>query len=298
MRQKYLFFPSFVIEYIIGKFVEQKMTYNKAVALLSGAGIENAETDAAILFEHFAGVARHTLPFRKNEEIESVELASALERRLAREPLQYILGEWEFCGLRFTLNSDCLCPRPDTELIVELALKDLPPWAHFCDIGTGSGAIAVSTVHYRKDTTAEAFDINENALSAAAHNAEINGVADRIKFTEGDALSSHFLEGKAFDAIISNPPYIPASDIATMHANVRDYEPHEALFVPDDDPLIFYRAIADNAQQMLVAGGVLAFEIYEQFGEQTCQMLRERGFREVKSVRDANLKERIVWCRK
>ena len=162
------------------------MTYNKAVALLLEAGIENAETDAAILFEHFAGVARHTLPFRKSEELESEELTSAIGRRLTREPLQYILGEWEFCGLRFTLNSDCLCPRPDTELIVELALKNLPRDAHFCDIGTGSGAIAVSAAHYRKDTTAEAFDINENALSAAAENAKLNGAGDRIKFEIAD----------------------------------------------------------------------------------------------------------------
>ena len=185
------------------------MTYNKAVALLCEAGIENAETDAAILFEHFAGMAKHSLPFRRNEEIESRELMSALERRTAREPLQYILGEWEFFGLRFNLNSDCLCPRPDTELIVELALKNLPPRAHFCDIGTGSGAIAVSTAHYRKDTTAEAFDINENALSAASHNSVINGVSDRVMFTQADALAEDFLDGKRFDAILSNPPTSP-----------------------------------------------------------------------------------------
>ena len=204
------------------------MTYNKAVGLLLEAGIENAETDAAILFEHFAGVGRHTLPFRKDEEIESTELISALERRLSREPLQYILGEWEFCGLRFTLNSDCLCPRPDTELIVELALKNLPPRAHFCDIGTGSGAIAVSTLHFRRDTTAEAFDINENALSAAARNSQINGVADRVKFTKSDALAEDFLEGKSFDAIVSNPPYIPADVIPTLAPEVL-LEPHRAL---------------------------------------------------------------------
>ena len=235
------------------------MTYNKAVALLSEAGIENAETDAAILFEHFAGIQRHTLPFRKNEEIESEELTSALGRRLAREPLQYILGEWEFCGLRFTLNSDCLCPRPDTELIVELALKNLPPRAHFCDIGTGSGAIAVGTAYYRKDTTAEAFDINENALCAARHNAEINGVSDRIKFTQADALSSDFLEGKVFDAIISNPPYIPADVIPTLAPEVL-LEPHRALD-GGDDGLVFYRAITEKAKSVLKPGGFVLYEV-------------------------------------
>ena len=235
------------------------MTYNKAVGLLLEAGIENAETDAAILFEHFAGVGRHTLPFRKDEEIESTELISALERRLSREPLQYILGEWEFCGLRFTLNSDCLCPRPDTELIVELALKNLPPRAHFCDIGTGSGAIAVSTLHFRRDTTAEAFDINENALSAAARNSQINGVADRVKFTKSDALAEDFLEEKSFDAILSNPPYIPADVIPTLAPEVL-LEPHRALD-GGDDGLIFYRAITKKASLALKEGGFVLYEV-------------------------------------
>ncbi len=252
------------------------MTYNKAVALLCEAGIENAETDAAILFEHFAGVQRHTLPFRKNEEIESEELASALDRRLAREPLQYIIGEWEFCGLRFTLNSDCLCPRPDTELIVELALKNLPQCAHFCDVGTGSGAIAVSTAHYRKDTTAEAFDINENALSAASRNAEINGVADKIKFTVADALSSDFLEGKKFDAIISNPPYIPADVIPTLAPEVL-LEPHRALD-GGDDGLIFYRAITEKARSALSTGGFVLYEVGIGQAENVARIGEANGF--------------------
>lgn len=253
------------------------MTYIKAVALLSEAGIENAETDAAILFEHFAGVARHTLPFRKNEEIESEELSSAIERRLAREPLQYILGAWEFCGLCFTLNSDCLCPRPDTELIVELALKNLPPRAHFCDIGTGSGAIAVSTVHYRKDTTAEAFDINENALSAASRNAEINGVADRIKFTKSDALSSDFLEGKTFDAIISNPPYIPADVIPTLAPEVL-LEPHRALD-GGDDGLVFYRSITEKAKSVLKPSGFVLYEVGSGQAEDVARIGEANGFK-------------------
>lgn len=252
------------------------MTYNKAVGLLLEAGIENADADAAILFEHYAGVARHTLPFRKEEDIDCEELLRALHRRISREPLQYILGEWEFCGLRFTLNSDCLCPRPDTELIVELALKDLPPQAHFCDIGTGSGAIAVSTAHYRKDTTAEAFDINENALSAAAHNAEINGVADRVKFTRADALSSDFLEGKSFDAIISNPPYIPASVIPTLAPEVL-LEPHRALD-GGDDGLVFYRAITKKAKDALKTGGFVLYEVGIGQAEDVARIGKEHSF--------------------
>lgn len=265
-----------MIKYIIDKFAEKMMTYNKAVALLSEAGIENAETDAAILFEHFAGMARHSLPFRRNEEIESRELMSALERRTAREPLQYILGEWEFFGLRFKLNPDCLCPRPDTELIVELALKNLPPRAHFCDIGTGSGAIAVSTAHYRKDTTAEAFDINENALSAAAHNGTINGVSDRVRFIQADALAEDFLDGKRFDAILSNPPYIPAEVIPTLAPEVL-LEPHRALD-GGDDGLIFYRAITKKAKTVLNDGGFVLYEVGIGQAEDVALIGKENGF--------------------
>ena len=235
------------------------MTYNKALALLREAGIENADIDAAILFEHFGGIAGHSLPFRKNEEVESPALEDAIVRRIAREPLQYILGFWEFCGLHFELNADCLCPRPDTELIVELALKNLPKGAHFCDVGTGSGAIAVSTLHLRKDTTAVAFDINENALSAAANNAKINGVADRIGFEIADALSEDFLDGRKFDAVISNPPYIPASVIPTLDPEVL-LEPHRALD-GGDDGLDFYRAITKKAKSVLTDQGFILYEI-------------------------------------
>lgn len=271
------------------------MTYNKAVALLSGAGIENAENDAAILFEHFAGIARHTIPFRKSEEIENGELSSALDRRLAREPLQYILGEWEFCGLRFTLNSDCLCPRPDTELIVELVIKNLPKGANFCDVGTGSGAIAVSAAHFRRDTTAEAFDINENALSAAARNAQINGVADRITFTQADALADDFLDGKQFDAILSNPPYIPADVIPTLAPEVL-LEPHRALD-GGDDGLIFYRAITKKAKSALKDGGFVLYEVGIGQARDVARIGEENGF-SAETYPDLSGIDRAVLLRK
>lgn len=235
------------------------MTYNRAVELLYEAGIENAETDAAILFEHFSDIPAYSLPFRKNEDVSSPALEEAIRRRIAREPLQYVLGFWEFCGLRFELNTDCLCPRPDTELLVELAAAELPPRAHFCDVGTGSGAIAVSLLHLRRDTTAEAFDINENALSAAAHNAAQNGVSDRIGFSIADALSPSFLDGKKFDAIISNPPYIPASVIPTLAPEVL-LEPRRALD-GGDDGLDFYRAITKKARTSLSDGGFVLYEV-------------------------------------
>lgn len=252
------------------------MTYNKAIALLREAGIENAETDAAILFEYFGGIAPHSLPFMKNEEVDSPELEDAIKRRIAREPLQYIIGEWFFYGLRFTLNSDCLCPRPDTELTVETAIKNLPPRAHFCDIGTGSGAIAVSVLHSRPDTTAEAFDINENALSAAKKNAALNGVSDRIKFEIADALAEDFLDGKKFDAVISNPPYIPASVVPTLDPEVL-LEPHRALD-GGEDGLDFYRAITKKAKSILNDNGFILYEVGIGQAEDVAAIGDEHGF--------------------
>lgn len=252
------------------------MTYNTALGLLEGAGIEDAAADAAILFEHFAGIPRHTLPFRRQEDISSPELINAVNRRIAREPLQYILGFWEFCGLRFELNSDCLCPRPDTELIVELAIKNLPQGAHFCDIGTGSGAIAVSVLHFRRDTTAECFDISRGALEAASKNAEINSVADRISFTQADALSDDFLEGKSFDSVISNPPYIPADVIPTLEPEVL-LEPHRALD-GGDDGLLFYRAITKKAKEVLRPDGFVLYEVGIGQAEEVAAIGEANGF--------------------
>ena len=277
LLQNYLFFPRFMIKYIIAIYLpEFRMTYLKAVELLREASIENAETDAAIIFEHFSDIPAYALPFRKNEEVLSPALEEALKRRAAREPLQYILGFWEFCGLRFDLNGDCLCPRPDTELLVELAAKLLPPRAHFCDVGTGSGAIAVSLLSFRPDTTATAFDINENALRAAEGNAKRNGVSDRIHFELSDALSDSFLDGKSFDAVISNPPYIPASVIPSLEPEVL-LEPHRALD-GGEDGLDFYRAITKKAKDALSDGGFVLYEVGIGQAEDVAAIGTEYGF--------------------
>ncbi len=252
------------------------MTYNEAVSLLEKAGIEDAGTDAAILFEHFAGIARHTLPFRKDEEIVSEALEDSIRRRISREPLQYILGYWEFCGLRFELNRDCLCPRPDTELIVELALKNLPPRAYFCDIGTGSGAIAVSALHFRKDTAADAYDISTGAIEAVTRNAAINSVSDRLTAIQANALADDFLCGKRYDAIISNPPYIPADVIPTLAPEVL-LEPHRALD-GGDDGLVFYRAITKKAKVSLNPCGFVLYEVGIGQAEDVAAIGKENGF--------------------
>ncbi|MGM9643443.1 MAG: peptide chain release factor N(5)-glutamine methyltransferase [Eubacteriales bacterium] len=271
------------------------MTYNKALELLREAGIENPETDAAVLFEHFAGVAPHSLPFRRDEDFSSPELLSALQRRQSREPLQYVLGFWEFCGLRFTLNRDCLCPRPDTELIVELAVKNLPKSARFCDVGTGSGAIAVSILHLRRDATAVGFDINAKALAAAQTNARLNAVDDRITFSQADALADGFLANDKFDAVISNPPYIPAHIIPTLAPEVL-LEPHRALD-GGADGLVFYRAITRKAVSALASGGFVLYEVGIGQAEDVAEIGRSLGF-SAEIFKDLGGIDRAVLLRK
>ena len=167
--------------------------------------------------------------------------------------------------------------------------------ARILDVGTGSGAIAISLARLVKESEVVAIDISVEALKIAKRNAERLGA--NVSFVEADALGdlSHLGE---FDIIVSNPPYIPQSDIVDMRKNVVDFEPHTALFVPDNDILKFYVATADNARNMLRKDGSLWFEIYEKAGEEICEMLREKGFSCNELIQDANLKLRMIWSRR
>jgi len=210
-------------------------------------------------------------------------------------PVQYVLGHAEFCGFDFAVREGVLIPRPETAELVERIAAATPAGARILDVGTGSGAIAVSLALMVPDSSVAAVDISEEALAIARSNAVRNGA--NVDFLIADALGD--LRGLgSFDAIVSNPPYVPRSDRATMHTNVRDYEPERALFVDDGDPLIFYRSIARNAREMLREGGRLWFEIYEKYGGEVCRMLGEAGFRDTGIAADAAMKPRMVWCSK
>lgn len=210
-------------------------------------------------------------------------------------PVQYVLGHTEFCGLDFTVREGVLIPRPETAELVERIAGETNRGARILDIGTGSGAIAVSLARRVPDAQVEAVDISDDALVVARENARRNGVA--VAFHKVDALGDLRTLGR-FDTIVSNPPYVPRSNREAMCINVRDYEPERALFVEDEDPLVFYRSIAENAVDMLVQGGRLWFEIYEKYGDEICRMLAEYGFRDIGQAVDANDKPRMVWCRK
>ena len=197
--------------------------------------------------------------------------------------------------MEFEVAEGVLIPRPETEELVYRIAETAKRGARILDIGTGSGAIAISLAKLVKESVVTAVDISREALAIAQRNAERLGA--EVAFVEADALGdlSHLGE---FDVIVSNPPYIPQSDIVEMRKNVVAFEPHTALFVPDNDILCFYRATAENAQTMLREGGSLWFEIYEKAGEEVCSMLQERGFTHNDIIEDANLKPRMVWSRR
>lgn len=228
-------------------------------------------------------------------------------------PVQYIVGYTEFGNLRLNVREGVLIPRPETEELVEWVASEadtLHEATHhvskaneplrILDIGTGSGCIAVSLAALLDDAEVVALDLSEEALQIAAENAHMNHTA--VTFIQHDILSATLPEAlppHSFDLIVSNPPYVTQSERAQMQANVLNYEPQMALFVSDEDPLLFYRTIARHGRTLLRPGGALYFEINEQFGADTRRMLQQEGYSDVKIRRDIFEKERMVraWLR-
>ena len=229
-------------------------------------GIESPRLDAEVLLAHVLEKQRIYLYVHFDEPLQLGELAAyreMIKKRVLRVPVAQILGEKEFMGLTFKVTADTLVPRPDTEILVQASVDRLRAMAgeeplRFADIGTGSGAICLSVLHYLSDTVADTVDISPAARAVAEENAASLGLADRITFHTGDLLQP--LSGISFAAILSNPPYIPEADIATLAPEVRLKEPHTALS-GGQDGLDFYRRLAKEAPAMLVPGGFTAFEV-------------------------------------
>ena len=246
------------------------MTYTEICERLSRAGIENARWEAKILLEEICS------DFSEDRKYDSEQLQKAVDKRCARYPLQYIIGKWWFARCEFEVNENCLVPRPDTELIVELAQKHLPSSARFADLCTGSGCIAISILDLRPDTSACAVELYRETLAIAQRNAVKNNVSDRFVGVQGDVFSENTLRGNSFSAIISNPPYIRSDVIKTLEKEVLN-EPSVALD-GGEDGLVFYRAIVDNFEKNLDKDGFCLFEIgYDQASELR-DIARERGF--------------------
>ena len=258
-------------------------------------GIHEAESIARMVVCDKLSYNLSQLVAHYDDEVEIAALTSIVEELRSGRPVQYVLGKAEFCDFVFEVAEGVLIPRPETEELVYRIAQNTKEGARILDIGTGSGAIAISLAKMIGGAKVVAVDISPEALKIAKRNAERLGA--EVEFVEADALGDLSHLGK-FDIIVSNPPYIPQSDIADMRKNVVDFEPHTALFVPDNDILLFYRATAENAQRMLDEGGSIWFEIYEMAGNEVCEMLCKKGFTRNELIEDANLKPRMVWSRR
>lgn len=230
--------------------------------------------------------------------LQAENLNSILQRLQTGEPVQYILGHTEFYGLDFKVNPSVLIPRPETEELVEWAISSfqlaVDSWQQpykILDIGTGSGCIAISLQKNLPGAQVSAMDISTEALKTAKENAELNRV--NVNFIHNDILNHSPLTAH-YSLIISNPPYVTLDDKKQMHTNVTDFEPHTALFVPEDDPLIFYKTIADFASTHLKKQGLLFFEINENYGQQIVNMLDDKSFKNIELRKDMSNRDRMI----
>lgn len=231
----------------------------------------------------------------------TAEQQEDLERTMARlennEPVQYVLGEADFYDLLFYVNESVLIPRPETEELVSWVINDFketPHPIHLLDVGTGSGCIAVTLARELPHAKLTGWDISGAALSVARENARRNRI--EATFAQVDVLKQ-VLEAEQlplWEAIVSNPPYICRSERASLAANVLDFEPHKALFVVDDDALIFYRALARLAMRQLKPGGSLYVEINEHFGPETEELFQQTGLKHIEMRKDAFGRNRMI----
>lgn len=220
------------------------------------------------------------------------ELGDIMRRLRNFEPIQYVQGVARFLGREFKVAPGVLIPRPETEELVELMLKETPADARILDIGTGSGCIAVSLSKELPGAKVTAWDVSEKALGVARENNA--ALQADVRFVLRDVLDCRSSPEECYDVIVSNPPYVLEREKLEMERNVLDWEPSLALFVPDADPLLFYRRIAELGRTLLVPGGRLYFEINRAFGEETAAMLRGQGYINLRILKDISGNDRIV----
>ena len=271
------------------------MTYRQATERLSSAGIENARGEAAMLFEEFCDASSATLLADPDRDYRSSALLSAIERRMEREPLQYILGKWDFFGLTLEVDPNCLCPRADTEITVETVIRELPQNARMLELCTGSGCIPIAVCASRCDVTSVSTDLFEPTLAIARRNAQRNGVSDRITFICSDVFARDLaLEKESFDAIVSNPPYIPSKDVPRLAPEVM-HEPATALD-GGEDGLDFYREILGYYPVYLKKGGFIALEIGYDQGASVTELASSLGM-SCQIIKDLGGNDRCALCR-
>jgi len=265
---------------------------------------EEAKWLFSMAAEQVLNLSRSKLMMKKDMEINFIDqqkLLSILNDLQIGKPIQHILAEAHFYGLVFKVDENVLIPRPETEELVEWIISDCNKWLavdsltssekpSILDIGTGSGCIPITLKKHLPNAKVSTLDVSPEAIAVAKQNANTIGV--EINFIEADIL--HFEYEEKFDIIVSNPPYIRDLEKSEMHHNVLLHEPHLALFVSDDNPLLFYKAIAAFAKTNLKPGGQLYFEINEYFGKETIEMLTSKGFINIELRQDMQGKDRMV----
>ncbi|MBR2249810.1 MAG: peptide chain release factor N(5)-glutamine methyltransferase [Prevotella sp.] len=287
------------------------MTYTSLWHRLTGIyPATEAQAVVRMLLEELAGLSLADIyagGIARLDDAQRQQIERAMARLDEGEPIQYVLGRACFCGRSFAVAPGVLIPRPETEELCRLIIDTHPSESlNILDIGTGSGCIAITLALEMPDAEVEAVDISPEALAIAGANAARLGA--KVSFHQYDILSEDsppLGRGRGwvapstpkYDIIVSNPPYICERERADMERNVLDYEPHTALFVPDDDPLLFYRTIGQKALTMLAPGGILCFELNPLYCDQLIELLRSQGYGEVEAVSDSFGKRRFVTAK-
>ena len=273
---------------------------SKSIQYLKRYGVENARLDAEYIFAHVLGVKRAALVLNFDDEIseENKNLIRqyVIRRGKHREPLQYIIKEWEFYGRTFKVSEGVLIPRPDTEILVEqciMLMKEIEN-PKILDIGTGSGAISITLAKELPNSEVLGLDISDEALKIAVENRELNEALN-LKFLKSDVFKN--VRDKNYDLIVSNPPYIPMEEYNELMPEVKKYEPKMAL-TDGGDGYYFYRKISEESMDYLKNGGYLAFEVGYNQGETVSQLMEKNGFRVIGRVADYAGIERVIIGRK
>lgn len=276
-------------------------------------GNEEVNSFFNILIEHYLDLKRIHLVLEPEYAITKEEeqpLFEALAHLKLQKPIQYILGETEFYGLPFKVNQHTLIPRPETEELVDWIINSHSERSEesqreesqlkILDIGTGTGCIAISLAKHLKKAKVSALDVSEDALKIAKQNAKLNEVD--VEFIHDNILNSRHAEGVSashyYDVIVSNPPYVRDLEKAEIQPNVLENEPHLALFVEDENPLQFYKAICEFAQLNLKDNGTLFFEINEYLGKEMVELMTKFNFKDIELKKDMFRKDRMIFGRK
>ncbi|GHN00750.1 release factor glutamine methyltransferase [Cytophagales bacterium WSM2-2] len=273
--------------------MNRKTTNSKAVFQSIKAGLTLSDLDEAhaialALMEKYYQLSFTSILAEK--EVAFIDLSEIINRLNQHEPLQYVLGEADFFERKFKVNSSVLIPRPETEILIEQVLKTNPIPSRILDVGTGSGCIAITLKLEIPSAQVIALDISEKALQIANENSRILGA--EIELVQRNFLEDIVME--PVDLIVSNPPYICSQEKSTMSENVLQFEPHLALFVPDNDPLLFYKAIAQKSKSILTRNGKVIAEINEHLGLEVAALFRNSEFKEVQILKDLDRKDRVL----